>query len=116
MECCGAERPTDWTRGKEFNMGVSSNPTLYDIPESCCKTGSDPKECATATRNLKVGSEPNKQVIYENGCYNLIMDKLSNSVCCIMIVGGVTLSVQVLGLLLGLILMCSMNKSHRFKG
>lgn len=115
MHCCGAERPTDWTRDKEFNMGVSSNPTMYDIPESCCRSGISPQDCQEATRNLKVGSEPNKKMIYENGCYTLILETIINSVCIIMIVGGVILAIQLLGLLLGLILACSMNRSQRYK-
>lgn len=115
MNCCGAERPADWTRGKEFNMGVSSNPTVYSIPESCCRSEISPQECAEGTKDLKVGSEPNKKVIYNDGCYTLIVNTINDSVCIIMIVGGVILAIQLLGLLLALILACSMNRSQRYK-
>lgn len=96
-------------------MGVSSNPTVYNIPESCCRSGLSPQECTEATRDLKVGSEPDKKIIYEKGCYTLILETISNSVCIILIVGGVILAVQLLGLLLGLILACTMNRSQRYK-
>ncbi|KAJ8951195.1 hypothetical protein NQ314_007696 [Rhamnusium bicolor] len=114
MQCCGAESPRDWTRGKELNMGVSSSPTMFDIPESCCRPEIDPKECVAAT-HLKVGSDPNTKIIYERGCYIYIMDKLDDNVQTILIIGGIILAVQVLGLVLGLILACSMNRSHRYK-
>ncbi|XP_023023270.2 CD151 antigen isoform X1 [Leptinotarsa decemlineata] len=116
MHCCGAELPTDWSRGKEFNMVISGNPNKYNIPESCCKTGLEPQKCTKATQGVEIGADLDKNVIYENGCYTLILNKLKDSVCIIMIVGGVILAVQILGLLLGLILACSMNRSHRYKG
>ncbi|CAH1173720.1 unnamed protein product [Phaedon cochleariae] len=115
MHCCGAERPTDWTRGKEFNMAVSANAKLFSIPASCCRENMSSQRCLEAITDLKVGSEPDKTVIYDNGCYTLILDKLKESVCIILIVGGAILSVQLLGLILGLILACSMNRPHRYK-
>nr|CAI5860678.1 unnamed protein product [Callosobruchus analis] len=115
MECCGAERPTDWTRVKEFNMGVSSNPQLYNIPESCCRPGYAPEDCRRSTTNQKVGSEPDKKFVFERGCYTLIMETLSQSIGMILIVGGVILAIELIGLLLGLIISCSMNRTHRYK-
>ncbi|KAJ8919013.1 hypothetical protein NQ315_016918, partial [Exocentrus adspersus] len=114
MHCCGAESPTDWTKGQEIIMAINNSPSMYSIPRSCCREGVSSFECAESA-NLKVGNTPDPRIIYDRGCYTLIMSKLSDSVCIIMIVGGVILAVQVLGLLLGLILSCSMNRSHRYK-
>ncbi|XP_028135448.1 CD63 antigen-like [Diabrotica virgifera virgifera] len=116
LHCCGAERPTDWTRGKQFNMGISSNDgSTYNVPESCCRTGITPTDCRGATVNIQVGKEPDKKLVYNDGCYTLIYEWLKDSCCIILIVGGVILGVQVIGLILGLIIACSMNRSHRYK-
>ncbi|CAG9856750.1 unnamed protein product [Phyllotreta striolata] len=115
LQCCGAEHPTDWTRGKGYSMVISGNPNLYSIPKSCCREGVTSEDCFAATYNVKVGDEPNGQIIYNTGCYNLIYDKLKESCCIILIVGGVILGIQLLGLILGLILACSMNRTHRYK-
>lgn len=114
MHCCGAQSPMDWTKGQVLQMGIKNSPSVYNIPQSCCRPGVSPKECATAT-HLEVGGIPDLDIIYDRGCYTLIMAKLADSVCTIMIVGGIILAVQVLGLLLGLILSCSMNRPHRYK-
>lgn len=114
MQCCGALSPIEWTKGQVIYMGIRNSPSNYNIPQSCCRSGVSPKDCATAT-HLTVGGDPDSQIIYDRGCYTLIMSKLADSVCTIMIVGGIILAVQVLGLLLGLILACSMNRSHRYK-
>lgn len=115
LHCCGAEHATDWTRGKGYNMGVSGNPNQYNIPESCCREGISSEDCRSATHDVKVGSEPNRRFIYDNGCYTMIYEKLKESCCIILIAGGVILGIQLLGLILGLILACSMNRSHRYK-
>ncbi|XP_057667814.1 CD151 antigen-like [Diorhabda carinulata] len=115
LHCCGAERPMDWVRGKEFIMGVSSDLTTYNVPESCCRTGIAPTECQGAVRDIPIGKEPNKSLVYDNGCYTMIYDKIKESCCIILIVGGVILGIQVVGLILGLILACSVNRARRYK-
>ncbi|KAJ8956960.1 hypothetical protein NQ317_008521 [Molorchus minor] len=115
MHCCGAESPSDWTKVKELTMSISSGEMPYKIPESCCRPEyENTKECHQAT-NIGSGSTINSIVLFDTGCYNLIMSEISNNICVIMIVGGVILAIQVLGLILALILACSMNRPHRYK-
>ncbi|KAJ8944671.1 hypothetical protein NQ318_015879 [Aromia moschata] len=115
MHCCGAEGPIDWTKEKELSMSISADAVRYRIPASCCRPEYENKEDCIKATNLAFGSKLNMTVIYDKGCYSLIMSELTENICVIMIIGGVILAVQVLGLILALILACSMNRSHRYK-
>lgn len=116
MECCGADSPTDWSRNKDINLGIIAKPTIYNIPSSCCRPSiAESHQCHLVTQNIKMGDKLNYNVIYEKGCYILIKEQILNSLTIIFSVFGSILGVKVLGLLIGLILVFSMNRTNRYK-
>lgn len=115
MHCCGADNPTDWSRNKDINLGINSKPTKYNIPTSCCREDIVPSQCSTATQEIKMGENLNFDVIFEKGCYVVIKERVLDSLTIIFIVYGSIVGVQILGLLIGLILTFSMNRTNRYK-
>ncbi|XP_050297037.1 CD82 antigen-like [Anthonomus grandis grandis] len=115
MKCCGADSPTDWSRNKEINLQVNSKSATYNIPPSCCREGILESQCHAATKDIKLGGVPNTDVIYPKGCYVLIKEHIIDSMTIIFAVFGVIVGVKVLGLLTGIILAFSMNRSNRYK-
>lgn len=95
-------------------MGVGTGGQIYHVPQSCCKETVSSSACQAAT-TLKIGSTPDSSVIYDRGCYSLIVDKIREHVCVILGVGGAVLAVQLLGLILALVLAFTMNRSNRYK-
>ncbi|KAH1027715.1 CD81 antigen [Dendroctonus ponderosae] len=115
MHCCGADNPTDWSRNKHINLGINSKPTRYNIPTSCCREDIAPSLCTAVTQEIKMGENLNFDVIFEKGCYVLIKERVLGSLTIIFIVYGSIVGVQILGLLIGLILTFSMNRTNRYK-
>ncbi|KAF7282467.1 CD9 antigen-like [Rhynchophorus ferrugineus] len=115
MNCCGADHPTDWVRNNAINLGITTKPTKYNIPTSCCHADVAESTCLAATQNVKIGNELDYQVIFDKGCYILIKNYIINSLTIIFSVFGAILGVKVLGLFIGLILAFSMNRNHRYK-
>ncbi|CAH0552859.1 unnamed protein product [Brassicogethes aeneus] len=115
LECCGAEKPSDWMNTGEINYGITNSKSTYSIPESCCRKSISKDQCISATHDLKIGSQINYSSIYEKGCYTLIIEKLKDYVNVILGVGGAILAIELLGLILGLCLAFSMNRPNRYK-
>lgn len=115
LQCCGAEGPGDWIHGNEVNLKLSQDGQQYNIPASCCREGISRSECQKATTNIKVGSKANTQIVYDRGCYNLILEEAKNRCCILLIIGGVILGVEILALMLSLVLFFGINKSHQYK-
>ncbi|XP_060524009.1 CD82 antigen [Cylas formicarius] len=115
FKCCGADGPADWARIKEINMGITANPTQYNIPSSCCRPEKTEQECFSASKNFKFGKELDYKIIFEKGCYNLIKENIINSLSIIIAVFGTILAIKLLGLIIGLILAFSMKRSNRYK-
>lgn len=115
MQCCGAEIPTDWSRNKDINLSVGSKPTKYNIPHSCCRENIADSQCAEMTTEIKMGENPNYDIIYDKGCYVLIKEWVIKSLPIILGVFGAVVGIKILGLLIGLILAFSMNRADRYK-
>ncbi|XP_066248864.1 CD82 antigen-like [Euwallacea similis] len=115
MQCCGADSPIDWSRNKDINLGVVSKPTKYTIPLSCCRESIVESQCLKATTDIKMGEKPDFNIIYDKGCYILIKEKVMSSLPIILAVFGSIVGIKILGLLIGLILAFSMNRSDRYK-
>lgn len=115
LHCCGAEKPADWGGRSEVAIAISSHPTSYTIPKSCCREGVTELECAEATRGLKIGGIINYNVIYSEGCYNKVMEAIKDHFGIIAGIGITVIIIQVLGLILALVLAFAINRSGRYK-
>lgn len=100
---------------KQLVVTVTSDPTKYNIPGSCCREGRTPQECQAATQNLNVGGAINYDVVYDKGCYTLIINKLKEHGCLILGIGIAIAGIQVLGLIFSLVLAFAVNRSNRYK-
>ncbi|XP_017768955.1 PREDICTED: leukocyte surface antigen CD53-like, partial [Nicrophorus vespilloides] len=116
LQCCGAERPSDWIGSKPVVVGISADPLFYSIPESCCREGIDVQVCRDATKVLKAGGEINTRVIYGEGCIDKVVQVIKTNAITFIIVGVTVIAVEVVGLLFSLILLVSISRSVRYKG
>lgn len=96
-------------------MGVSSQGKNYDIPGSCCRENVTVNACEAARRALTVGTRIDTTVIYEQGCYEKVLNAIKDHFWCILAVGGAIAIVQLMGLLFAVILAFAINRSGRHK-
>lgn len=115
LQCCGAEKPSDWGGRSEVTVGISSDSNLYNIPKSCCREGVSEERCDLATRGLKIGGPIDFSTIYNEGCYNKVIDAINAHFGVITSIGITVIVIQVLGLIFALVLAFAINRAGRYK-
>lgn len=96
-------------------MGISSQGRTFNIPASCCRNNVTVHNCDVARLTLTVGSLIDSKVIYQEGCYEKVLNAIKDHFGIILIVGGSIAIIQVLGLLFAVILAFAINRSGRHK-
>lgn len=114
LECCGAEKPSDWTDTHSVMVGVSADPLHYNIPKSCCRPDVSAKLCEVAT-HVKIGAKIDYKVIFEEGCVNKLVEAIKSNAGIVSAVGIGVIIVEFLGLILALILVFAINRNGRYK-
>lgn len=121
LQCCGANGPSDWADSSFNNklekggvrLAISSTPTNYNVPYSCCSNEVSPEVCKTITQI--VDSKPISSSIYHVGCSSKLLDTIKHySHYFIGVVVGINV-IEILGLLCSLVLCCSIHVSDRCK-
>lgn len=114
LECCGAEKPSDWTGMRSVIVGVSSDPLHYNIPKSCCRPNVDAKLCAEASR-VNIGAKIDYKIIFEEGCVDKLVDTIKSNAGIVSCVGIGIIVVEFLGLIMALVLVFAINRNGRYK-
>lgn len=121
FECCGAKGPLDWKSSrlnrKDNNgileMTISSVNPMFNIPQSCCKKGTEKLECEAA---VKMGMASYvSPVVNTEGCMSKLVKEFEKNQP---IAAGVIIAivgVQVLGLLFSLFLCCAVKRTDNYK-
>ena len=112
--CCGAEGPTDWIGRKNVIIGVSSEPQVYDIPESCCRKGIEVDTCRAATR-AQFGAQIDTKLIYDEGCVTKVAKCIRKNLSIFIGIGLSIITIEVIGLIFSLILTFAVNNNKRYK-
>lgn len=128
--CCGANGPSDWASsiyGKKdpnqpIRFTVSASPDIYYVPPSCCKQN-DPSETLDFLQESDSCKKSNKLIvggiiphtIYNKGCTEkLIAVVNSQGYIFFEIIIGLGF-IELIGLLLSMILCCSLSSPERYK-
>lgn len=96
-----------------LDMAVSSVNPMFNIPQSCCKPGTDQLTCNAAVK-MGVANYVNP-VINTEGCMSKLVKEIDRNQP---IFAGVVLAiiaVQVLGLIFSLCLCCSVKRTDNYK-
>ncbi|XP_018325384.1 CD82 antigen isoform X2 [Agrilus planipennis] len=78
LECCGADRPSDWNPSSfsRVNVTISSDTSIYKIPTSCCRMDMDNSDCLKGHMTTKIGGQIDYDIIFREGCTNKLINRL----------------------------------------
>ncbi|KAK9875136.1 hypothetical protein WA026_005929 [Henosepilachna vigintioctopunctata] len=115
LQCCGADKPTDWVGNKQLSFAITSRTDFYKIPESCCRPEVTSAECLKATVVPRIRGSVDYNVIYDRGCYDLVVSTINDNQYIILGVIAAILFIQLLALVFSLVLAYMSTKANRYK-
>merc|ERR1719233_2349565 len=117
LECCGVEGPRDWANSvfnAEAKTKINSVPKLeYKIPTSCCRV-QESKTCAISTQ-LGISDEPDSVILWTEGCATKMKSYLETNQFIILALLSSFVVSEFVGILLSLILCCSISRNKNVK-
>lgn len=115
MQCCGADKPTDWAGNKQLSYTITSRTDYYKIPESCCRPEVSFSDCQKATVVLRTRGSVDFNVIYDRGCYDCVISTINENAYIILGILASILFTQLLALVFSLVLAYMSSKANRYK-
>lgn len=115
LACCGAEYPSDWNESKNIIIGASLEEKYFNIPKSCCRTGTAPELCEKATQKLNMGGGIDYNVVYKSGCVTKVVEVVHDNMVIVLIVAIVIIIIEFIGLIFSLILAFGVSNSRHYK-
>ncbi|XP_044756403.1 leukocyte surface antigen CD53-like [Coccinella septempunctata] len=115
LECCGADKPTDWAGNGQLSYTITSHTDYYKIPESCCRPEATFSDCQTAIVVPRIRGGVDYNVIYDRGCYDRVISIINENAYVILSVLASILFIQLVALVFSLVLAYMASKANRFK-
>lgn len=115
LQCCGADKPTDWAGNRQLSYTITSRTDFYKIPESCCRPEVILADCQAATVVARIRGSVDYNVIYDQGCYDSVIKTINENAFIILGTLASILFIQLVALIFSLVLAYMSSKANRYK-